>query len=46
MIIGDRLRELRQQKKLSQAKIENRSGLQRAYLSRVPYTKEWRWIKI
>jgi transcriptional regulator with XRE-family HTH domain len=35
MIIGDRLRELRQQKKLSQAKIENRSGLQRAYISRV-----------
>jgi transcriptional regulator with XRE-family HTH domain len=35
MIIGDRLRELRQQKKLSQAQIENRSGLQRAYLSRV-----------
>jgi transcriptional regulator with XRE-family HTH domain len=35
MIIGDRLRELRRQKKLSQAQIENRSGLQRAYLSRV-----------
>jgi|SRR5271154_6270237 len=35
MIIGDRLRELRQQKKLSQAVIEKRSGLQRAYLSRV-----------
>lgn len=35
MIIGDRLRELRQQKDLSQAEIENRSGLQRAYLSRV-----------
>jgi transcriptional regulator with XRE-family HTH domain len=35
MIIGDRLRELRRQKKLSQAQIENRPGLQRAYLSRV-----------
>lgn len=35
MIIGDRLRELRKQKKLSQGEIENRSGLQRAYLSRV-----------
>jgi transcriptional regulator with XRE-family HTH domain len=35
MIIGDRLRELRQQKKLSQGEIQNRSGLQRAYLSRV-----------
>ncbi len=35
MIIGERLRELRQQKDLPQAEIENRSGLQRAYLSRV-----------
>lgn len=35
MIIGDRLRELRNQKKLSQGEIENRSGLQRAYLSHV-----------
>jgi transcriptional regulator with XRE-family HTH domain len=35
MIIGERLRELREQKKLPQREIENRSGLQRAYLSRV-----------
>jgi transcriptional regulator with XRE-family HTH domain len=35
MIIGDRLREVREQKKLPQREIENRSGLQRAYLSRV-----------
>jgi transcriptional regulator with XRE-family HTH domain len=35
MIIGDRLRRLRGQKKLSQADIEKRSGLLRAYLSRV-----------
>jgi transcriptional regulator with XRE-family HTH domain len=35
MIIGDRLRRLRGQKKLSQADIEERSGLLRAYLSRV-----------
>src|SRR5208282_2823442 len=35
MIIGDRLRELREQKKLSQREIEKRSGLLRAYLSRV-----------
>jgi transcriptional regulator with XRE-family HTH domain len=35
MIIGDRLRELRQQKKSSQTDIEKRSGLLRAYLSRV-----------
>ena len=35
MIIGERLRELREQKRWSQREIENRSGLQRAYLSRV-----------
>jgi transcriptional regulator with XRE-family HTH domain len=35
MIIGDRLRALRRQKELSQADIEKRSGLHRAYLSRV-----------
>jgi transcriptional regulator with XRE-family HTH domain len=35
MIIGDRLRTLREQKKFSQGDIERRSGLLRAYLSRV-----------
>jgi transcriptional regulator with XRE-family HTH domain len=35
MIIGERLRELREQMRWSQREIENRSGLQRAYLSRV-----------
>jgi transcriptional regulator with XRE-family HTH domain len=35
MIIGERLREFREQKRWSQREIENRSGLQRAYLSRV-----------
>jgi transcriptional regulator with XRE-family HTH domain len=35
VIIGERLRELREQKKLAQREIEDRSGLQRAYLSRV-----------
>ena len=35
MIIGDRLRELRKAKKLSQADIEQRTGLLRPYLSRV-----------
>src|SRR5216683_351629 len=35
MIIGDRLRELREEKKLSQAAIEKRSGLLRCYISRV-----------
>jgi transcriptional regulator with XRE-family HTH domain len=35
MVIGDRLRELRQQKKLSQGDIEHRTGLLRCYVSRV-----------
>jgi transcriptional regulator with XRE-family HTH domain len=35
MIIGDRLRELREAKQLSQGDIEKRTGLLRAYVSRV-----------
>jgi transcriptional regulator with XRE-family HTH domain len=35
MIIGDRLRALREQKKLSQGEIEKRTGLLRCYISRV-----------
>src|SRR6202043_3972525 len=35
MIIGDRLRELREQKKFSQGEIEKRTGLLRCYISRV-----------
>jgi transcriptional regulator with XRE-family HTH domain len=35
MIIGDRLRVLREQKKLSQGDIEKRTGLFRCYVSRV-----------
>ena len=35
MIIGDRLRKLREEKKLSQGDIESRSGLLRCYISRV-----------
>ena len=35
MIIGDRLRQLRETKNLSQGDIENRTGLLRCYLSRV-----------
>ncbi len=35
MIIGDRLRELREEKKLSQGDIEKRTGLVRPYISRV-----------
>jgi transcriptional regulator with XRE-family HTH domain len=35
MIIGERLRMLREQKKLSQGDIENRTGLLRCYISRV-----------
>jgi transcriptional regulator with XRE-family HTH domain len=35
MIIGDRLRAFREQKKLSQGDIEKRTGLLRCYISRV-----------
>jgi transcriptional regulator with XRE-family HTH domain len=35
MIIGDRLREMREQKKFSQGDIEKRTGLLRCYISRV-----------
>jgi transcriptional regulator with XRE-family HTH domain len=35
MIIGDRLRSLREEKKLSQGDIEKRTGLIRCYVSRV-----------
>ncbi len=35
MIIGDRLRRLREQKNFSQGEIEKRSGLLRCYISRV-----------
>jgi len=35
MIIGERLRELREQKMLSQGDIEKRTGLLRCYISRV-----------
>jgi len=35
MIIGDRLREMREENKLSQGDIEKRTGLLRCYISRV-----------
>lgn len=35
MIIGDRLREIRKQKNISQGEIEGRTGLLRCYISRV-----------
>lgn len=35
MIIGDRLREIRESKNLSQGDIQNRTGLLRCYISRV-----------
>jgi transcriptional regulator with XRE-family HTH domain len=35
MVIGDRLRDLREGKKLSQGDIEKRTGLLRCYISRV-----------
>ncbi len=35
MVIGNRLKELREQKKMSQGDIEKRTGLLRCYISRV-----------
>jgi len=35
MVIGDRLRSIREEKKLSQGDIEKRAGLLRCYISRV-----------
>jgi len=35
MIIGDRLRELREEKKFSQGEVEKRTGLLRCHISRV-----------
>ena len=35
MVIGDRLKSLREQKKMSQGDIEKRTGLLRCYISRV-----------
>lgn len=35
MVIGDRLRQIREHKKLSQADIERQTGLLRCYISRV-----------
>lgn len=35
MVIGERLKELREQKRLSQGDIEKRTGLLRCYISRV-----------
>src|SRR6266851_2064070 len=35
MIIGDRLRAMREEKKLSQGDVEKRTGLLRCYISRV-----------
>ena len=37
MVIGDRLRTLREEKNLSQGDIEKRSGLLRCYISRVEH---------
>jgi transcriptional regulator with XRE-family HTH domain len=53
MIIGDRLREMREAKQLSQGDIEKRSGLFRCYISRVennhtvPAIERWRkWLAL
>ena len=37
MLIGERLRALREAKKLSQGDVEERSGLKRSYISRVEH---------
>jgi len=37
MVIGQRLREFREQKKLSQGDVERRTGLHRCYISRVEH---------
>lgn len=37
MVIGDRLRAIREQKGLSQGDIEKRSGLKRPYISRIEH---------
>jgi len=37
MLIGERLRKLREEKKLSQGDIERRSGVQRSYISSVEH---------
>jgi transcriptional regulator with XRE-family HTH domain len=37
MIIGERLRELRQQKNFTQGEVESRTGLLRCYISRVEH---------
>jgi transcriptional regulator with XRE-family HTH domain len=37
MVIGERLRALRQRKKLSQGQIEERTGLMRCYISRIEH---------
>ena len=40
MVVGGRLRELRETKQLSQGDIENRTGLLRCYISRVEHKKQ------
>lgn len=35
MFIGDRLRELREQKKMKQSELQKQTGLERSYISRV-----------
>ena len=37
MVIGDRLRALREEKKITQGEVEKRTGLLRAYVSRVEH---------
>ncbi|MDX6713168.1 MAG: hypothetical protein QOH96_4184, partial [Blastocatellia bacterium] len=37
MIVGERLRALREEKNFSQAEVEKRTGLMRCYISRVEH---------
>lgn len=46
MVIGDRLKALRETKKLSQANIEERTGLLRCYVSRVENGHTVRLIRL
>lgn len=46
MVIGDRLRELREGKKLSQGDIEKRTGLLRCYISRVENATRFRRLRL
>jgi len=43
MIVGDRLRAVREDRKLSQGDVERRTGLLRCYISRVENGRSLHW---